>query len=194
MQDITNKKNPITSFLEILPSIIFMAVNFISKSEQPIIFATLSLVITTIIVIIAIYMIERKISKMALISGIILTIFGGLTVFSGNDLFIKIKPTIVNIIFAIILIAGNFMHQPLLSKLLGNNLKMSDTNYRILSKRFAVFFIFLAIINEIIWRNFSTDFWVAFKVFGMFTLSIIFTISQAPFIIKNQIEDKNDKG
>lgn len=188
-----NKKNPITSFLEILPSIIFLVVNFMSKSERPIIFATLSLIIATIIVIIAIYIIERKVSKMALISGVILTIFGGLTVFSGNDLFIKIKPTIVNIIFSIILIAGNFMRQPLLSKLLGNNLKMSDNNYRILSKRFAIFFIFLAIINEVIWRNFSTDFWVSFKVFGMFTLSIIFTISQTPFIIKNQIEENNDK-
>lgn len=194
MQDTKNKKNPITSFLEILPSIIFMVVNFASKSEQPIIFATLSLVIATIIAIIVIYIIERKISKMALISGIILTIFGGLTVFSGDELFIKIKPTIVNIVFAIILIAGNFMRQPLLSKLLGNNLKITDNNYRILSKRFAMFFIFLAIINEVIWRNFSTDFWVAFKVFGMFTLSIVFTISQAPFIIKNQIEDNNAKG
>ncbi|MDA7705173.1 septation protein A [Rickettsiales bacterium] len=193
MQDITNKKNPITSFLEIIPSLIFMAVNFISKSEEAIILATQSLVISSIIVIIAIYMIEKKISKMALISGIVLTIFGSLTVFSGNELFIKIKPTIVNIIFAAILIAGNFMKQPLICKLLGNGLKMSDDNYRKLSFRFAGFFIFLACVNEFIWRNFSTDFWVAFKVFGMFTLSILFTISQAPFIIKNQIKDKDEK-
>jgi intracellular septation protein len=193
MQDITKKKSTLTSFLEIIPSLIFMAVNFISQKEQPIIIATTYLIITTIIVIVIIYIIEKKISKMALISGVVLTLFGGLTVFSGNELFIKIKPTIVNIIFALILIAGNFMHKPLLSKLLGNNLKMTDDNYRKLSTRFAIYFIFLAFVNEYIWRNYSTDFWVTFKVFGMFTLSILFTISQAPFIIKNTIKPENEK-
>jgi intracellular septation protein len=189
----TNQKNPIISFLEILPSLIFITVNFLSQDNQPLLVATHALVISTILVILTIYLISKKISKMALISGIVLTIFGSLTVFSGDETFIKIKPTIANIIFALILITGNIFNKPLLAKLFGNNLKMTNIHYRILTNRFILFFLFLALLNEFIWRNFSTDFWVAFKVFGMFSISLIFMLLQAPFIMKNQIEDKNDK-
>ena len=189
----TNQKNPIISFLEILPSLIFITVNFLSQDNQPLLVATHALVISTILVILTIYLISKKISKMALISGIVLTIFGSLTVFSGDETFIKIKPTIANIIFALILITGNIFNKPLLAKLFGNNLKITNIHYRILTNRFILFFLFLALLNEFIWRNFSTDFWVAFKVFGMFSISLIFMLLQAPFIMKNQIEDKNDK-
>ena len=189
----TNQKNPIISFLEILPSLIFITVNFLSQDNQPLLVATHALVISTILVILTIYLISKKISKMALISGIVLTIFGSLTVFSGDETFIKIKPTIANIIFALILITGNIFNKPLLAKLFGNNLKMTNIHYRILTNRFILFFLFLALLNEFIWRNFSTDFWVAFKVFGMFSISLIFMLLQAPFIMKNHIEDKNDK-
>ena len=189
----TNQKNPIISFLEILPSLIFITVNFLSQDNQPLLVATHALVISTILVILTIYLISKKISKMALISGIVLTIFGSLTVFSGDETFIKIKPTIANIIFALILITGNIFNKPLLAKLFGNNLKMTNIHYRILTNRFILFFLFLALLNEFIWRNFSTDFWVAFKVFGMFSISLIFMLIQAHFIMKNQIEDKNDK-
>ena len=189
----TNQKNPIISFLEILPSLIFITVNFLSQDNQPLLVATHALVISTILVILTIYLISKKISKMALISGIVLTIFGSLTVFSGDETFIKIKPTIANIIFALILITGNIFNKPLLAKLFGNNLKMTNIHYRILTNRFILFFLFLALLNEFIWRNFSTYFWVAFKVFGMFSISLIFMLLQAPFIMKNQIEDKNDK-
>ena len=186
----TEQKNPLISFLEIIPSFIFIAVNFLSNDNQPLLIATYYLLISTIFVILTIYIMTKKISKMALISGIFLTIFGGLTVFSGDELFIKIKPTISNIVFALILLMGNLFNKPLLAKLFGNNIKMSNIHYRILTNRFILFFLFLALLNEFIWRNFSTDFWVAFKVFGMFTISIIFTISQAPFIMRNKIEQK----
>lgn len=186
----TEQKNPLISFLEITPSFIFIVVNFLSNDNQPLLIATYYLLISTIFVILTIYIMTKKISKMALISGIFLTIFGGLTVFSGDELFIKIKPTISNIVFALILLMGNLFNKPLLAKLFGNNIKMSNIHYRILTNRFILFFLFLALLNEFIWRNFSTDFWVAFKVFGMFTISIIFTISQAPFIMRNKIEQK----
>jgi len=143
----TNQKNPIISFLEILPSLIFITVNFLSQDNQPLLVATHALVISTILVILTIYLISKKISKMALISGIVLTIFGSLTVFSGDETFIKIKPTIANIIFALILITGNIFNKPLLAKLFGNNLKMTNIHYRILTNRFILFFLFLALLN-----------------------------------------------
>ncbi|MFT5795554.1 MAG: intracellular septation protein [Ulvibacter sp.] len=186
-------KNSTSSFLEILPSFVFIAVNFLSSDNQPLLAATQYLIISTLLVILAIYLMTKKISKMALISGVVLTIFGGLTIFSGDELFIKIKPTIVNVTFALILLIGNLFDKLLLAKLFGNNIKMSNINYKKLTNRFILFFLFLALLNELVWRNFSTDFWVAFKVFGMLSISVIFTISQAPFIIKNQIEDKNTK-
>lgn len=192
MNNQNNTKKQIASFLEILPSLIFVAVNFLSPDKNPLIGATFYLIISTLTVILIIYLMNRKISKIAVISGIVLSIFGGLTVFSGNETFIKVKPTIVNVCFALILLIGNLAKKPLLSKLFGNNLKMTDKNYMILSTRFAVFFLFLAMLNEFIWRNFSTDFWVNFKVFGMFVISFIFTMSQTPFILKNQLPEEQN--
>jgi intracellular septation protein len=136
--------------------------------------------------IIASYILTKKIPKVATFSAIILGFFCSLTIFFNDDYFIKIKPTIINLIFGAVLIYGCYFKKPMLSYLLGEQIKMSFENWQILSWRWAGFFIGLAILNEIIWRNFSTDFWVQFKVFGMMTISMIFTISQIPFILKSQ--------
>lgn len=122
---------------------------------------------------------------MPLISAIILGIFGGLTLISGDDLFIKIKPTLINLLFATLLFYGYFSKRPLIKHLFGESLKMEDKIWIVLSLRWGLFFVFLAILNEAIWRNFSTDFWVNFKVFGVFPISMIFTLSQVPFMVKN---------
>ena len=166
---------------EMAPLLIFFA----SYKYTDLITATGLLIIATIIAVSITYVKEKKLSVLPIVSAAILTIFGGLTFFSGNELFIKIKPTIVNMLFAATLIVGALKGKGLLQYLLGEALSMKDKAWVTLSLRWGIFFIFLAILNEIIWRNFSTDFWVKFKVFGMLSCTIIFTISQISFIKKN---------
>lgn len=142
------------------------------------------MVAVTFVVLLVGYIITRKISFVALFSASILGIFGGLTILLKDETFIKLKPTIVNLLFAAILFYGNFVKKPFLSYLLGAQIKVSDASWFILSKRWALYFIGLAALNEIVWRNFPTDFWVQFKVFGMLPLSLIFMASQMPFIMR----------
>lgn len=187
---VSNKKSSkdgLAKFLsDFLPLIVFVVVYKTSKSESPILQATLWMVIVTVVSTIASYLLTKKIAKMPLISALMLGVFGSITVFSGNDYFIKIKPTLLNLIFAAILLFGFFTKKPLISYLFGGELKLkSEEAWHQLSFRWALFFIFLAVLNEVIWRNFSLDFWVNFKVFGVLPISIIFTIMQVPFILKN---------
>lgn len=194
----TKKKEGIAKFLcDYLPLIIFFIAykvpkNFLANYYlEPLVFATICLVFTAIISLIISYILIKKISQIALFSTIILTIFGSLTAIFNDEIFIKIKPTIINIIFAIILIVSYLKKKPILSILFESQIQMSKQSWLILSLRFGCYFLFLAILNEIIWRNFTTDFWVNFKVFGMMTLSIIFMILQFPFLIRNIQKDKN---
>lgn len=190
MLNVTKKnqksKEGLTKILcEYLPLIIFFAVYKFSNSATPLIDATIYLIISTVIAIIITYILTKKIPFVTLFSGIILSIFGGLTIFSGDELFIKIKPTLINLTFAAILLFGYYTKRPLLKYLFSSSLIMSDRAWLILAFRFGCYFILLALLNEIIWRNFSTNFWVQFKLFGMTPISIIFMIFQMPFIIKN---------
>jgi intracellular septation protein len=194
----TKKKEGIAKFLcDYLPLIIFFIAYKVPKSFlinyhlEPLIFATICLVFTAIISLIISYILIKKISQIALFSTIILTIFGSLTAIFNDEIFIKIKPTIINLIFAIILIASYLKKKPILAILFESQIQMSKQSWLTLSLRFGCYFIFLAILNEIIWRNFTTDFWVNFKVFGMMTLSIIFMILQFPFLVRNIQKDKN---
>ncbi len=192
------KKEGIAKFLcDYLPLIIFFIAYKVPKSFlinyhlEPLIFATICLVFTAIISLIISYILIKKISQIALFSTIILTIFGSLTAIFNDEIFIKIKPTIINLIFAIILIVSYLKKKPILAILFESQIQMSKQSWLTLSLRFGCYFIFLAILNEIIWRNFATDFWVDFKVFGMMTLSIIFMILQFPFLVRNIQKDKN---
>ena len=119
----------------------------------------------------------------------IILVFGGLTIYFNNEVFFKMKPTIINIIFAIILYAGEVIKKPLLKLLLSSALKLSEEGWSILTKRWIAFFIALGILNEIIWRTQSTDIWVNFKVFGILPITFLFTLSQFSLLKKHQIED-----
>jgi intracellular septation protein len=183
----TKKSHDSTSkFLcDYAPLIVFFIFYKFVKTDNPLITATIFMVATTALALIISYFLTKKISKVALFSGVVLAIFGGLAISLHDEIFIKIKPTAVNLLFATILFYGYFAKKPFLSYLLGEQIKMSDAAWLILSKRWACFFVFLAALNEVIWREFSTDFWVQFKVFGMMPLSLIFTCLQAPFMLKN---------
>ena len=169
-----------------LPIIVFFVCYKLSVVYDKLLFATLAMLFTTFVAISVSYILTRKIPKVATFSALLLGFFCGLTIFFDDEYYIKIKPTIINLIFSGILFYGNFAQKPMLKFLLGEQLKMNFKDWQILSLRWAYFFCALGILNEIIWRNFSTDFWVQFKVFGMMTISMMFTISQVPFIIKAQ--------
>ncbi len=169
-----------------LPIIVFFVCYKLSVVYDKLLFATLAMLFTTFVAISVSYILTRKIPKVATFSALLLGFFCGLTIFFDDEYYIKIKPTIINLIFSGILFYGNFAQKPMLKFLLGEQLKMNFKDWQILSLRWAYFFCALGILNELIWRNFSTDFWVQFKVFGMMTISMMFTISQVPFIIKAQ--------
>ncbi len=125
---------------------------------------------------------------MPMVTGIVVLIFGGLTLYLQDELFIKLKPTIVNLLFGGILLGGLAFGRSLLGYVFDSIFKLDDAGWKILTFRWGVFFLFLAVLNEIIWRNFSTDFWVAFKVWGMMPISMLFTFSQMPLIMKHSTE------
>lgn len=131
------------------------------------------------------YYLERKIALNPLISGIVIAFFGGLTIALHDDTFIKMKPTLVNLLFAAILLGGLLKKKSLLKPLLGTALHLTDRGWNILSFRWGIFFIVLAMLNEYIWRNYREAFWVNFKVFGMLPLTMLFMACQYPLIMKH---------
>jgi len=126
---------------------------------------------------------------MPLISGMLITFFGGLTIYFNNPIFIYVKPTIINIIFALALFFGKyFTKEPVLKKIMGKSIPLTDTGWELLNKRWMFFFFGLAILNELVWRTQSEEFWVNFKVWGMLPITIIFTGFQVPLINKHKID------
>lgn len=181
----TTKKDSLAKFFyDYLPLIVFFACYKLADTANPLVTATIYMLITSFIALIVAYILTKKIAMMPLISAIILGIFGGLTILLKDEIFIKMKPTVINLLFAAVLFYGFFTKKAFLSYVIGEQIKISQEAWLILSARWAYFFVFLAALNEIIWRFFPTDFWVQFKVFGMMPISILFTISQTPFLMR----------
>ena len=167
-----------------------LAVFFIFyKINGDLIEAILPLMVATVIAILASYILEKKIPIMPTFGAGVLLIFGGLTLMFDNKIFIFMKPTIINFIFAAILYGGIILKKPLLKYLLGSALKLEEEGWNTLTHRWIAFFVALAILNEIVWRTMSEDLWVNFKVFGILPITIIFTMTQIPLIKKYQIEE-----
>ena len=174
------KGSLIKSLIEIIPLILF----FIANAKYGIIFATKTFVITTLIALIISYLYFKKISTPLLITTFLVLIFGGLTIFFKDPTFIKLKPTIVYFLFSLFLFLGLALKKNFLKIYLSSLIKLNNIGWNILTKRWGIFFLLMALLNETIWRNFSTDFWVSFKVFGFLPLTIIFTLLQQN-LIKN---------
>ena len=166
-----------------------LAVFFIFYSRSDLKSAIVPLIVATIIAVLFSYIMEKKIPIMPTVGAFIILIFGGLTIYFDNEVFFKMKPTIINLLFALILYGGIIVKKPLLKFLLGAAIKLEDEGWKILTQRWISFFIALAILNEIVWRTQSTDIWVNFKVFGILPITFIFTMTQFPLIKKYQIED-----
>ena len=150
--------------------------------------AILPLIIATVISIIIMYCFEKKISPMPIIGAVLVSVFGGLTIYFDNKVFFYMKPTIINMLFALILIYGKFfLKKSLLQLLLENSIKLKDEGWKILTDRWIYFFVFLAFLNEMIWRTQSEEIWVQFKVFGILPITFVFTIFQIRIIEKFRI-------
>jgi len=177
------------SFYKLLIDIGPLAVFFIFYTRSGLQASILPFIVATVIAVLFSYILEKKIPIMPTVGAGIVLLFGGLTIYFDNDVFFKMKPTIINVLFAVILYGGILINKPLLKYLLGAALKLEEAGWKILTQRWIGFFIALAVLNEIVWRTQSTDIWVNFKVFGILPITFIFTMTQFPLIKKYQIED-----
>ena len=150
--------------------------------------ATAVLMVAVVISLGLSYRWERRVPLMPLLTAVMVLIFGGLTILLRDPVFIKIKPTIVNCLFSAALFVGLLFKKPFLQPLLGHALQLRDQGWRVLTWRWAFFFLFLAALNEVIWRNFSEEFWVSFKAWGMFPLTLLFAVAQVPLIQRHALD------
>ena len=147
-------------------------------------------IIATLISLLVVWIIEKKIPMVPLVSGILITLFGGLTIYFDNAIFLYIKPTIINVLFGLTLLFGKFFtDEPILKKIMGKSLPLTSKGWDLLNKRWVYFFFGIAILNECIWRTQSEEFWVNFKVWGLLPITFIFTAFQVPLINKYKINE-----
>ena len=178
------------SFLKFIadfgPLLIFFTIYY--KSGNNLSLAIPPLIIATIVAVVVVYFIERKIPYVPLIGGIIISLFGGLTLYFNNPVFLYMKPTIINIIFASGLIIGKiFFNKNFLKFFFKTAFQLNEIGWDKLNFRWAYFFIFLAFLNEIVWRTQPETTWVNFKVWGMLPITFIFTALQLPLINKYKL-------
>ncbi len=175
--------------LEAGPLIVF----FIANARTNLITATAIFVATTVAALGISWILSRKVPVMPLVGGVFVVIFGGLTVFLGDDTFIKIKPTIVNLLFAAILIVGLATGRLFLKLILETAMSLDEAGWRALTLRWAIYFLVLAGLNEAVWRNFDSDTWVTFKVWGILPLTLVFSALQIPLILRHQVATTPDE-
>jgi intracellular septation protein len=167
--------------LEAGPLGIFFAVNARAGIQA----ATAAFMVAIVVSLIASRILEKRYPVLPLVTAVFVLVFGGLTLILKDELFIKLKPTVVNSLFGAILLGGLATGRSLLKPLLGTALELDAAGWRTLTLRWGVFFLFLAALNEVIWRTVSTDTWVSFKVFGILPITLAFAFSQAPLIARH---------
>lgn len=152
--------------------------------------ATAVLVGTTLLALALSFIVARRVPVMPLVTAVVVAIFGGLTLWFNDDTFVKMKPTIVQAIFSLVLLGGLLLGRSLLKPLLGAAWQMDDDGWRKLTLRFGLFFAAMAVLNEAVWRTQSTDFWVTFKVFGIMGLTLLFAIAQAGLMQRHALAEE----
>ena len=173
--------------LEFFPLVVFFAVYYYFDKDLNL--SIIAVIISTLISNIILYIKEGRLSMMLLVSTGILILFGGLSLIFQNETFFKMKPTIINIIFALALILSSVLKKSVLKLMLNSALKLTENGWKMMNYLWIGYFLVLAVLNEVVWRTQSTDFWVNFKVFGIMGLTLIFAIVQIPLIKKHIIED-----
>ena len=187
----TSRLHPALKFaLEIGPLLVF----FFANTQAGLFWATGIFMVALALSLGLTYLLARRLAVLPVITGVFVLVFGGLTLILQDELFIKLKPTIVNVMFAVILIGGLVSGRSFLKNLLGEAIRMTDRGWQVLTLRWALFFLVLAILNEIVWRNYTTDQWVTFKVFGIMPLTVLFSLTQVPAMFRYRLEDPEDEG
>ena len=173
------------------PLLVFLS--FYYKSDKNLIVAIPPFIVATLIALIVVWILEKKIPMVPLLGGIFITFFGGLTIYFDNPIFIYVKPTIINALFGLALLFGKFFtNEPILKKMLGKSMQLTEEGWKILNLRWVYFFFSLALINEIIWRTYCPEqeyIWVNFKVWGILPITFIFTAIQIPLINKYKVNE-----
>jgi intracellular septation protein len=173
--------NPLLKLvLDLGPLIVFFAAN----ARYGIFVATAAFMVTIVAALAVSYALTRHLPIMPLVTAVIVLVFGGLTLILQDELFIKLKPTIIYVLFGGVLVGGLVFGKLLLGVVFDSVFHLTDEGWRKLTIRWAVFFFALAVLNEIVWRNASTDFWVSFKVFGVVPLTFLFGALQYPLLTK----------
>jgi intracellular septation protein len=169
---------------ELGPLIVF----FVFNAKYHLFVATGAFMVAIVAAMIASYVVTRHVPMMAIVTGIIVLIFGTLTLVLHDETFIKVKPTIIYSLFALVLGGGLLFGRSFIAVMFDQMFNLTPRGWRILTLRWALFFFGMAILNEAIWRTQSTDFWVGFKAFGVVPLTMLFAITQMPLIKRYHLE------
>jgi len=169
------------------PLLVFFIIYFNNENDLKI--AIPPFIVATLIALIVVYFLEKRIPMVPLVGGILITLFGGLTLYFDNKIFFYMKPTIINLLFAVVLFFGKFFtKKPLLKIFFQTAMNLENEGWKKLNDRWIAFFIFIAILNECVWRTQSEAFWVNFKVWGLLPISFLFAASQISLINKYKLK------
>lgn len=158
----------------------------------PLFVASAAFMVATVVSLTVSKLVYRHLPLMPLVSGAIVIVFGALGLYLQNEVFFKMKGTIFNTLFGVALLGGLLFGKSLLGHVFNSAFQLDDEGWKKLTLRWGLFFLFLAVLNEVVWRNFSDDTWVAFKVWGTMPITILFTLSQMPLILKHSVEGKDE--
>ena len=182
-------QNPLVKLsLEMGPLVVF----FIANAKYGIFPATAALMVGVVVALVASWFLTRHIPVMPLVTAVMVLLFGGLTLIFQDETFIKLKPTIVNILFGVALLGALGFGKPLLPIVLDSAINLTEKGWRILTLRWGLFFFFLAGLNELVWRTQTTEFWAGFKVFGTMPITMLFALSQLPLILKHEHKSEDE--
>jgi intracellular septation protein len=184
----TPTKPQLNPFLKLALDFGPLVLFFYANSHYDIFVATGTFMVAVLVALAISYVMTRHLPIMPVVTAIIVVVFGGLTLFLHDATFIKVKPTIIYALFGAVLLGGLLFGKPLLGSVLDSMFQLTDEGWRKLTLRWALFFFALAILNEIVWRNTSTNVWVDFKVFGVTPLTFLFGAMQVPLLKKYAVE------
>jgi len=166
----------------------------LSAIGGPLLIATALFMVATVISLVLSKIVFKHLPVMPFVSGVVVMVFGGLSIWLQDETFIKMKPTIVNTLFGVVLLGGLFFGKSLLGYVFNAAFNLDAEGWKKLTLRWGIFFLFLAILNEVVWRNFSDEAWVNFKVWGTMPITILFTLSQMPLIMRHTVQDTVAEG